>query len=59
MWVLSVTLFFVIISGILGEQRAGKYSIVDYLLFADDLAVYTTTRNLKAVTRVIHKIINK
>ena len=39
--VLSVTLFLVIINGILGELE----NEVNGSLFADDLAIYITTRN--------------
>ena len=41
--VLSVTLFLVAINDILNELRNG----VDGSLFADDLAIYTTTRNMR------------
>ena len=47
--VLSVTLFLVAINGILGELGNG----VDGSLFADDLAIYITTKNQKVAARAL------
>ena len=53
--VLSVTLFLVAINDILKELGNG----VDGSLFADDLAIYTTTRNLRVATRALQTTTNK
>ena len=53
--VLSVTLFLVAINDILGELRNG----VDGLHFADDLAIYFTTRNQRVASRVFQVGTNK
>ena len=51
--VLSVTLFLVAINGILGELGNG----VDGSLFADDLAIYITTRNQRVAARAFQEVI--
>ena len=53
--VLSVALFLVAINGILGELGNG----VDGLLFADDLAIYITTRNQRVAARTLQGMTNK
>ena len=52
---LSVTLFLVALNGILRELRNGVYGS----LFADDLAIYITTRNQRMVARVLQGVTNK
>ena len=53
--VLSIILFLVTINGILGELR----NEVDGSLFADDLAIYITTRNQSVISRALEGVINK
>ena len=53
--VFSVILFLVVINGILGELRNG----VDESLFADDIAIYITTRNQRVPNRAMQGMINK
>ena len=50
--VLSIILFLVAINGILGNG-------VDGSLFADDLAIYITTRNQRVATRALQGVTNK
>ena len=51
---LSVTLFLVVINVILGELGNG----VDVSLFADDLAIYITTRNQRVAARALKGVTN-
>ena len=53
--VLSIILFLVTINGILGELR----NEVDGSLFADDLAIYITTRNQRMAARALQGVTNK
>ena len=53
--VLSVNLFLVAINGILGELG----NEVDGSLFADDVAIYITTRNKRVATRALQEVTNK
>ena len=53
--VLSVTLFLVEINGILGELG----NEVNGSLFADDLAIYITTKNQRVTSRALQGVINK
>ena len=53
--VLSVTLFLVAINGILGELGNG----VDGSLFADDPAIYITTKNQRVATRALQGVTNR
>ena len=53
--VLTVTLFLVIINGILGELGNG----VDGSLFADDLAIYITRRSQRVASRALQGVTNK
>ena len=46
---LSITLFLVSVNGILGELGNG----VDGSLFADDLAIYITTKNQRVAIRAL------
>ena len=52
---LSVTLFLAAINGILGELVNG----VDRSLFADNLAIYITTRNQRMTTIALQGVNNK
>ena len=53
--VLSVTLFLVAINGILRKLGNG----VDKSLFADDLAIYITTRNQRVTFRALQGVTNE
>ena len=53
--VFSVTLFLLAINGILGEIRNG----VNGSLFADNLAIYITTRSQRVACRALHGVTNK
>ena len=53
--VLSVTLFLVSINEILGELG----NRVDGSLFADDLAIYITTKNQRVATRALQGVTNR
>ena len=53
--VLSVTLFLMAINGILGELGNG----MDHSLFANDLAIYITTKNQKVATRALQGVTNR
>ena len=53
--VLIVTLFLVVINGILGELENG----VDGSFFADEIAIYITTRNKKVAARALQGNTNK
>ena len=53
--VLSVTLFLVAINGILGELGNG----VNGSLFADNLAIYITTKNQRVATRALQGVTNR
>ena len=50
--VLSVILFLLAINGILGELGNGS-------LFADDLAIYITTKNQRVATRALQGVTNR
>ena len=50
-----MTLFLIAINDILKELGNG----VDGSLFADDLAIYITTRNLRVATRALQTMTNK
>ena len=52
---LSVTFFLVAINGILEELGNG----VDGSLFADDLAIYITTRSQRVASREMQGVTNK
>ena len=52
--VLSITFFLVAINGILEELGNG----IDGSLFADDLAIYITTRNQRVATRALKGLTN-
>ena len=51
---LSVTLFQVAINGILGKLR----NIENESLFADDLAIYITTRKQRVISRALEGVTN-
>ena len=53
--VLSIILYLVAINSILGELRNG----VDGLLFADNLAIYVTTKNQRVATTAVEEVTNK
>ena len=53
--VLSLTLFLVVINGILEKLGNG----VNGSLFADDLAKYITTRNQRETTSALQRVTNK
>ena len=53
--VFSVTILQVAINGILVELGNG----VDGSLFADDLTIYTTTRNQRVASRILQGVTNK
>ena len=53
--VLSVTLFLVAINEIMGELGNG----VDGSLFANDLAIYITTKNQRVATRTLQGVTNR
>ena len=54
-WLLSVTLFLVVINGILGELG----NEVDGSLFADDMAINITERNQRVASRAFQGVTNK
>ena len=54
-WVLSLTFFLVAINGILRKLRNGE----DGSLFADDLAIYITTKSKRVASRTLQGVTNK